>query len=211
MPSCLPEQFLWAANNVAPEGKVSAELLASQVKAQPAKTHAVEEVLFGCMRLMEAEFRKNFGVSLFSHEIDDSASMQHVCRFSSKDLASLLRLAKDLIRVFSDRLDVRSLRKLSNHPDKEKLGSNKLLQNILAQKAGEDRAREIFAAIAGTYDMRLGDAHPTSSKIDDALKLAGIDTAASYLRQGEQLIRNFGHAVWSTGSLLFGGPKDSGG
>lgn len=52
---------------------------------------------------------------------------------------------------------------------------------------GEARAREVFAAIAGTYDMRLGDAHPTSSKIGEALKLAGIDTTASYLRQGEQL------------------------
>ncbi|NHN77677.1 hypothetical protein HA520_10335 [Azotobacter chroococcum] len=203
------EQFLWAASNVAPEGKVSAELLASQVKAQPADTHAVEEMLFGCMRLLEAEFRKAFGVSLFSHEIDYAASMQHVSRFSSKDQASLLRLAKELVRIFSDRLDVRSLRKLSNHPDKEKLGSNKLLQSILAQKAGEARAREVFAAIAGAYDMRLGDAHPTSSKIGEALKLAGIDTTASYLRQGEQLIRNFGHAVWCTGSLLFGGHEKS--
>jgi hypothetical protein len=104
---------------------------------------------------------------------------------------------------------VRSLRKLSNHPDKEKLGSNKLLQNILAQKAGESRAREVFAAIAGAYDMRLGDAHPTSSKIDEALKLAGIDTAVSYLRQGEQLIGNFGHAVWRTVNLLFGGHEKS--
>lgn len=57
---------------------------------------------------------------------------------------------------------------------------------------------------AGAYDMRLGDAHPTSSKIGEALKLAGIDSAASYLRQGEQLLHNFGHAVWCTGSLLFG-------
>ncbi|TWG87963.1 hypothetical protein L602_001500000960 [Cupriavidus gilardii J11] len=193
------EQFLWAANNVAPEGKVSAELLASQVKAQPADTTAVEEMLFGCMRLLEADFRKAFGVSLFSHEIDDVASMQHVSRFSSRDQASLLRLAKELVRIFSDRLDVRSLRELSNHPDKEKLGSNKLLQDILAQKAGAARAREVFAAIAGAYDMRLGDAHPTSSKIVEALKLAGIDTTASYLRQGEQLIRNFGHALWCTG------------
>lgn len=199
------EQFLWAASNVAPEGKVSAELLASQVKAQPADTNAVEDMLFGCMRLLEADFRKTFGVSLFSHEIDDAASMQQVSRFSSKDQASLLRLAKELVRIFSDRLDVRSLRKLSNHPDKDKLGSNKLLQNILAQKAGEERAREVFAAIVGAYDMRLGDAHPTSSKIGEALKLAGIDAAESYLRQGEQLIRNFGHAVWCTGSLLFGG------
>jgi hypothetical protein len=201
------EQFLWAASNVAPEGKVSAELLDSQVKARPADTHAVEEMLFGCMRLLEAEFRKTFKVSLFSHEIDDAASMQQVSRFSSKDQASLLRLAKELVRIFSDRLDVRSLRKLSNHPDKGQLGSNKLLQSILAQKAGEEQARNVFAAIAGAYDMRLGDAHPTSSKISEAVKLAGIDTAASHLRQGEQLIRNFGHAVWCIGSLLFGDQK----
>lgn len=203
------EQFLWAASNVAPEGKVSAELLASQVKVQPAGTKAVEELLFGCMRRLEANFRKTFGESLFSHEVDDAASMQHVSRFSSKDQASLLRLAKELVRIFSDRLDVRSLRKLSNHPDKEKLGSNKLLQNILAQKVGEARARKVFAAIAGAYDMRLGDAHPTSSKIGEALKLAGIDTTTSYLRQGEQLIGNFAHALWCTGSLLFGDHEKS--
>jgi hypothetical protein len=201
------EQFLWAASNVAPEGKVSAELLASQVKAQPADTTAVEELLFECMRLLEADFRKTFWVPLFSHALDDAASMKHVSRFSSRDQASLLRLAKELVRVFSDRLDVRSLRKLSNHPDKENLGSNKLLQSILAQKAGEERAREVFAAIVGAYDMRLGDAHPTSSKIGEALKLAGIDAAAPYLRQGEQLIGNFGHAVWCTWSLLFGGDE----
>jgi hypothetical protein len=161
------------------------------------------------MRLLENEFRKEFDVSLFSHEIDDDSSMQHISRFASKDQASLLRLAKELIRVFSDRLDVRSLRKLSNHPDKEKLGSNKLLQNILAQKAGDERAREIFGTIAGAYDMRLGDAHPTSSKIEDALKLAGIDATLSYLRQGEQLIGNFGQAIWWTGKLLFDGDARS--
>lgn len=99
---------------------------------------------------------------------------------------------------------------MSNHPDKEKLGSNKLLQDILAQKAGEARAREVFAAIAGAYDMRVGDAHPTSSKIGEALDLAGVDSGASYLRQGEQLIHNFGHAVWCIGSLLFGDQEKSG-
>lgn len=105
----------------------------------------------------------------------------------------------------------RLARQLSTHPDKEKLASNKLLQSILAEKVGDARAREIFAAIAGTYDMRLGDAHPTSSKIGEALKLAGIDTTTSYLRQGKQLIHNFGHAVWCIGSLLFGGHEESAG
>lgn len=71
---------------------------------------------------------------------------------------------------------------------KKTLGSNKLLEDILAQKVGVDRARQIFGVIAGAYDMRLGDAHPTSSKIGDALKLAKIDEDESFLKQGEQLI-----------------------
>ena len=98
---------------------------------------------------------------------------------------------------------------MSNHPDKDTLASNKLLQSILAQKAGESRARTVIAAIAGAYDMRIGDAHPTSTKIGDALKLAGIYTTESYLKQGEQLISNFGYAIRSTGSLLFGSNEKS--
>jgi len=51
--------------------------------------------------------------------------------------------------------------------------------------------------------MRVGDAHPTSSKIGDALKLAEIDESKSFLRQGEQLISNFGRSIWWIGKLLF--------
>lgn len=202
------EQHIWAAHNVVPDGKVSVELLAAQVKAQPASTHAVEELLFKSMRMLEAGFRQEFHISLFTHDIDDAAIMQHVSRFASKDQASLLRLAKELVRVFSDRLDVRELRKLSTHAEKEKLASNKLLQDVLAQKVGVDKARKIFGAIVGAYDMRVGDAHPTSSKIGDALKLAGIDERKSFLRQGEQLISNFGQSIWWIGKLLFGKPED---
>jgi len=137
--------------------------------------------------------------------------MQHVSRFASRDQASLLRLAKELVRVFSDRIDVRALRKLSTHADKEKLASNKLLQDVLAQKVGADRARLVFSAIAGAYEMRVGDAHPTSSKIGDALKLAGIDENDSFLRQGEQLISNFGQSVWWIGKLIFGQSERQGG
>jgi hypothetical protein len=202
------EQHIWAASNVVPDGKVSTELLAAQVKAQPASTHAVEELLFKSMRLLEAGFSHDFNVLLYSHDIDDPEVIQHVSRFASTDQASLLRLAKELIRVFTDRLDVRALRKLSTHAEKEKLGSNKLLQDILAQKVGVDRARLVFGAIAGAYDMRVGDAHPTSSKIGDALKLAGVDESTSFLRQGEQLISNFGQSVWWIGKLLFGQQKN---
>lgn len=198
------EQHTWAAHNVVPDGKVSNELLAAQVRTQPASTHAVEKLLFKSMRMLEAGFRQEFSISLFTHDIDDAAVMQQVSRFASKDQASLLRLAKELVRVFSDRLNVRELRKLSTHAEKEKLGSNKLLEDVLAQKVGTDKARYIFGAVAGAYDMRVGDAHPTGSKIGDALKLAGIDESSSFMRQGEQLIHNFGRSVWWIGKLLFG-------
>lgn len=198
------EQHVWAAHNVVPDGKVSSELLLSQVRAQPATTHAVEELLFKSMRMLDQGFKERLNVNLFTRDINDAEVMQHISRFASKDQASLLRLAKELVRVFSERLDVSALRKLSTHTKKNELGSNKLLEDVLAQKVGVDKAREIFGVIAGVYDMRIGDAHPTSSKIGDALKLAGVDDSQSLLKQGEQLISNFGQAVWWIGKLLFG-------
>lgn len=200
------EQHIWSAQNVVPDGKVSSELLDSQVKAQPASTHAVEDLFFEVMDMLENGFREAFDVPLFTHDINRLEAMKHVSRFASKDQASLLRLAKELVRIFSDRLDVRELRKLSTHSNKDKLGSNKLLEDVLAQKIGADKARKVFGPIAGAYDMRVGDAHPTSSKIGDALKLAGIDDRNSFLRQGEQLISNFGQSIWWIGKLLFEKP-----
>ena len=53
---------------------------------------------------------------------------------------------------------------------------------------------QLSAAVAS--DMRVGEAHPFSSDIGDALELAGIDESGSFLGQGEQLISNFGESVW---------------
>ncbi|MEM1370082.1 MAG: hypothetical protein AAGG02_19170 [Cyanobacteria bacterium P01_H01_bin.15] len=197
------EQHIWAAHNVVPDGKVSSELLASQVKTQPVSTYAVEELLFKVMGMVEHGFRQEFNISLYTHSIEHSITMKRISRFASKDQASLLRLAKELVRVFSDRLAVRELRQLSTHPKKEKLGSNKLLEDVLAQKVGVDKARKVVGPIFGAYDMRVGDAHPTSSKIGGALRLAGIDDSKSFLRQGEQLISHFGESIWWVGKLLF--------
>lgn len=196
------EQHIWSAHNVVPDGKVSSELLDSQVRTNTAKTHAVEDLLFKVMVMLDDLFQEIYNVHLFSHSLDHQTTMKQISRFVSKDQASLLRLAKELVRVFSDRLNVSELRKLSTHPEKEKLGSNKLMQDILAQKVGTDKAREVFAPIVGTYDMRLGDAHPTSSKIEDALKLVRIDNTKSFLRQGQQLISNFGESIWWIRKLL---------
>ncbi len=196
------EQHVWAAHNVVPDGKVSSELLSAQVRAMPAKTYAVEVLFFEVMKMLESVFKEKYGVSLFSHDIDINEASNTISRFASRDQASLLRLAKDIVRLFSERLNIRELRKISTHADREKLGSNKLLQNILAQKIGEEQARKIFGPIVGAYDMRLGDAHPTSSKIGEALTLAGIDEGISFLRKGEQLISNVGQSIWFIGKYI---------
>jgi len=201
------KQHIWAAQNVVPEGKVSSELLDSQVKAQPASTRAVEELLFEVMDMLESGFRQEFNVSLFSHDLDRTEALKKISRFASKDQASLLRLAKEIVRVFSDRLNIRELRTLSTHLNKDKLGSNKLLQDVLSQKVGDDTARKVFGPIVGAYDMRVGDAHPTSSKIGEALELAGIDDENSFLRQGQQLISNFGQSIWWIGKMMFEKPQ----
>ena len=203
------EQHIWAAHNVAPDGKVSSELIAAQVRTRPASTYAVEEKLIRTMRMLETSFLQERRISLFTHDVDDEVVTRQVCRFNSSDQASLLRLAKEITRVFSDRLNVGELRKLATHTEKHKLGSNKLLQDIVAQKIGAERAREIFGPIVGAYDMRVGDAHPTSSRIAEAIALAGIDETRSFLRQGEQLIFNFGRSIWWMGRALFVTQKNS--
>jgi hypothetical protein len=203
------EQHVWAAHNVVPDGKVSKELLASQVEANPASTHAVEMLLLEVMKMLEEGFKKRFNIELFSHQINEVEITQKISRFVSKDEPSLLTLAKELVRVFSDRLNKTELRKLATHEKKKELGSNKLLEDILANEIGAEKARRIFSIIAGVYDMRLGDAHPTSSKIGDALKLAGIDSSKSFLGQGEQLISNYGQSILVIGKLLFEKKKDT--
>ena len=61
--------------------KVSSELLDSQVKAQPASTHAVEELLFEVMSMLENGFKQEFNVSLFSHDIDRIEALKKISRF----------------------------------------------------------------------------------------------------------------------------------
>lgn len=201
------EQHIWAAHNIAPEGKVASELFMAQVEVKPASTTAVESLLFRSMDLLESNFSKELNTELFTQEINESELKQSISRFASKDQASLLRLAKELVRIFLDRLDVKNLRQLATHKDKEKFGSKRLLEDILAQKIGADKSREVFGVIAGVYDMRVGDAHPTSSDIGGALKLAKIDESDSFLKQGKDLISNFGESIFLVNNLLFSQPE----
>lgn len=197
------EQRLWAAHNVAPEGGVSRELTAAQVRSAPADTSAPEEDLFMILSDFDEAFMRKYGTKLFGHDLDHNDARTKISRFQGSNGASVLRVAKELVRVFSDRINVQGLREISNHKDKNKLGSNKLLESILADASDRDSARKMFGVITGVYDLRIGDAHPTSSGISDAFSLAEVDTSLSNLRQTQQMIRNFGLSIENIGNALF--------
>lgn len=201
----LPEwqQHYWVAHNVVPEGGVSKELWKIQMMVEAVSTCSVETLLYEGLVELEKKFKEKLKIKLFLNDIKREDFFKKISRFNSVDQDSLLRLSKEFVRFFSDRLNVKELQVLSNSENKEKLGSNKLLQNILSQKVGDEKARNVFEAIVGAYDMRVGDAHPTSSNIKKAFKLVGINEEESYLRQGEQLIEQLAKSIQKLSQMLF--------
>jgi len=195
------EQRIWAAYSIGPEGGVSKELLAAQVRSSPANTKAPEEELKELMKALEEVFRDSFGGPLFTHELDSRTAP--ISRFDGVDDAALLRMAKELTRQFSDRLNIPLMRQISTHEKKTELGSIKLLESVLASISTQELARSVLSAVVGVYDLRVGDAHPTSSKIEKAFSLAGIDRSKPHLRQAEQMIGNYAHAIWGIGKVLY--------
>ncbi|MGF6156539.1 hypothetical protein M2267_001782 [Ensifer sp. KUDG1] len=196
------EQRLWSSYNVTPQGGISKELAAAQVHTMPAKTYAAETKLEHIIEAFSQFFSDEFGVSVVIVPLDTTLFQKTISRFHGEDERSLLRLAKEMTRAFSDRLNIDVLREIAGVSKAEKLGSIKLIERILASKVGSEKAREICGILVGVYDLRTGDAHPTSSKIEESFQLVGVDRTLSYLRQAEQLIDRYGYSIWRTIRVL---------
>ena len=195
------EQHLWAGFNIVPDGKLCDELYQAQVAVRPADTEAIEITLFKLMYVFDRLFIKHTGVNIYTREVSDE-DYERINRFHCRDQASLLRLAKDLVRVFLERLNQPLLRELAHIPKSEKLGSIKLVERLLACYISSEGAHFRTSIFAGVYEMRNCDAHSAESKIEDALRLARIDTSLSYLKQGTQLLANFANALRTIGLIL---------
>ena len=167
----LPEwqKRLWVAYNISPEGKVSRELLASQVRAHPAETRAPERYFKIAMDCLDAASVERWGQPLFREHRDVNNLVASIHRFRAKDLSGLLTLAKDVNRLVSDRINVSLLNQVAPPGEKEGRRSLKSLEAALATIITPDEARSTIAPLVGVYDLRLGDAHLSSSTIQDAL------------------------------------------
>jgi hypothetical protein len=182
------QQKVWAGHNVAPDGSVCAELLAAQMRAQPASTKAAEELLGLAMDDIDKLFQEKFAAPLFRPHHATGEILKAIHRFRATDSSGLLSLAKDLARVVADRIDVNVLRKIISPPRGEEWRSLKSLEKALSTRVEPARAASIVSPLFGIYELRLGDAHLPSSEINDALRKVRVDQAAPFVEQGAQLI-----------------------
>ena len=182
----LPEwqQQIWAGHNIAPEGGVSAELLASQVRANPADTQAPEEFLLSGIEEVNRLSHEKLGIYIFRSHEAIPAIIKKTHRFRAVDETSLYSLAKDLARLMADNLDANAMQSIVSPPKGTKWGSIKSLENLLASKYNRDFIREVMAALVGVYELRHADAHLPSGEIDNAFELIGIDKSQPYVHQG---------------------------
>ena len=194
----LPEwqQQIWAGYNTSPEGGVSAELLASQVKARPANTQAPERYLSLAIKEANDLSQEKLGIKIFrDHEaIPELLTKTH--RFRAIDEGSLFALAKDLARIFADGLDAEAMQTIVAPPKNENWGSIKSLENLLASKYDRDLIREITAPLVGVYELRHADAHLPSSDIEDSFKLIHIDRTLPFVHQGFQMLHNVVSSIY---------------
>lgn len=186
----LPEwqQAIWAGFNVTPEGGVSDELLASQMKAKPATTKAPEEFLPKALELMNEMASAAWGKSIWRKHEDYEQILIHVHRFRSVDRKGLFELAKDLARLTADSFDLRALNCIVSPPKGEKWRSLKSLEKVVATISGDSRAHELMEPLFGIYELRLADAHLPGNRIDEALRLVRVDAQANFIVQGFQLL-----------------------
>jgi hypothetical protein len=186
----LPEwqQQIWAAYNITPEGGVSSELLASQVRADPADTQAPESYLQNGIETINELSLEKLGIRLFRNHESIPDLLTKVHRFRAIDEASLYALAKDLARLIADSLDADAMQTIVAPPKKEKWGSLKSLENLLASKFGREGVRETTAALVGIYELRHADAHLPSSKVEEAFQLINIDRSLPLVHQGHKML-----------------------
>lgn len=200
----LPEwqQQIWAGYNATPEGGVSDELLASQVRAEPADTQAPEAFLSLGIKLINEITNEKLNFSLFrQHEIIPDL-LNRVHRFRAVDEAGLFALAKDIARLTADSLDAEAMQKIVSPPKDKKWGSLKSLENLLASKINPELAREIMSALVGVYELRLADAHLPSSEINEAFKLINVDRNLPMIFQAHQMLHSCVSSLFSVIEVL---------
>lgn len=185
------DQDRWAAFNASPTGKVSDELVASQVRAMPAGTVAPESEIESALDRLGAVVQKRWGIPLYHAEIDRGI-LRSAHRFTAVNHDGLLNLAKDLTRLFSDRVDAVTLQQttLPKQP-KEPYAAINAIRYTLGTMIPDADAEAICGPLFGIYYLRLADAHLPGNDLDRAYKSANVDPSKPFVIQAHDMLVAF--------------------
>jgi len=106
------QQQIWVGYNVSPEGGISKELHASQVKAEPTSTQAPEAFFAKVINKINEASKRQFNIQFFREHQSVKDILNSIHRFRAVDEKGLLSLAKDIARII---VDENVLRKYHTH------------------------------------------------------------------------------------------------
>lgn len=197
----LPEhqQKIWSAFNVTPDGKVSKELLMSQMAANPAHTYAPEKKLFEIMNICDEEFSKYYGEKFYVEHKLLNEYWQKIHRFRAIDHDTFLLLCKELYRFVIERINLDGLKKIRPN-ESNKLGSIKRIENLI-NELGAD-GRKITSPFVGINELRQADAHLPSGDLDNSFQLTEIDRTKPYPIMAKDLINKIGERIFLFARIL---------
>lgn len=196
------QQRVWAGANLVPDGGVSAELLASQAKAEPASTKAPEAQLRPLYDALNVQFQAVTGKQLFGahHALDQIFPRIH--RFRALEKSGVLELAKDLARVTVESLDGDALSVLAPTPKGMKSGSVKHLEAALQKNTSFEQARALTKVLVGINELRQADAHLPSSEFAQAFDLVGVNQQTDPVTQGRQMLESLIESLAQMGEVI---------
>lgn len=197
------EQRIWSAHNVTPEGGVSHELFAAQMEVSPASTIAPEKRLPDALMALDAAFAAKYGQPLLRDHETVPSLLRRAHRFKAAETDGMLELAKELTRLFAERVNVDAI--LTTVPlakNEKKPGSMKALERLIAHHGALADAQAMMAPLFGIYDLRLADAHLGSSNVASGLVRASVDAKAPPVTQGRQLVGSFVDTLAAITSVL---------
>lgn len=197
------QQRIWSSHNVSPEGGVSKELLSAQTRAIVAKSKAPEKELEELLAMLDRLFVAATGSPLFRPHAETETLSKSISRFRALEHYGLFALAKDIMRLFADRIDVGPLQRIAPPPPKEKWGSLKSLEKYLATLVTPEEARKVMGPLFGVYELRLADAHLAANDLEESFKLARVRVRASPLEQGYSLVYSAAKAIHGVGDIVY--------
>lgn len=186
----LPEwqRRIWQGYNIPPDGGVSLELLDAQMRTRPAATMAPEKYVSQALNDLDDVFERRFGKRLFRHHSSTSEIALRLHRFRALDENGLFALAKDVVRVVIEALDVKVLHEIAPPTGEQGKGSLKSLERVLATMMSASDARTALTQLAGIYELRGADAHLPSAELDEAYSMAGVPKTTPPIYRGLNLL-----------------------